>query len=256
MKRKKFDVLFEKQFKKVLIMNKLVFLLLLVIPTFSFAWNKIWYVSEGGKGKKDGTSWENAAPDLTYFLQNPFLYPDTILNPLCIIDTSDVIWVSKGRYSPILIWNGCDTTKGKPYNPFANRVSIYGGFEGWETHLSERTDWRNNESIIDGHNTCHCLWIEGVSCLYNGDIGIKIDGFTLENSIDSLEGGAIRVVNNSPLLSNIVIKNNVCSSLMYFENAQTNRGVEYNGHVYLYNILCYDNDIVIKNTINPSKKMQ
>ena len=68
---------------------------------------RIWYVSQNGRGNKDGTSWSNAAADICDIIKKDYSYP---LYPL----PGDEIWVSQGTYSPIILWKGNDTIQ---YNP-------------------------------------------------------------------------------------------------------------------------------------------
>lgn len=50
-------------------MKKLITLLFIICFTNSYA--TIWYISEGGFGTKDGSSWGNAAADFPDLLQDP-----------------------------------------------------------------------------------------------------------------------------------------------------------------------------------------
>lgn len=54
-------------------MKKIVTLLLIICFTNSYA--TIWYISEGGSGAKDGTSWGNAAADFPDLLQDYTVNP-------------------------------------------------------------------------------------------------------------------------------------------------------------------------------------
>lgn len=90
------------------------------------------YVTPGGAGLFDGTSWDNA-------------YPGTQLQTA--IDNSGIteVWVKKGTYT-----TGSDAS----YFRMKNNVAIYGGFSGSETSLSQRTDFGSggaNETIFNGH---------------------------------------------------------------------------------------------------------
>lgn len=123
-------------------MKKIVTLLLIICFTNSYA--TIWYISEGGSGAKDGTSWGNAAADF------PDLLQDYTVNPSQKWDTQgpihpnpgDTIFVSYGTYSPIVLWHGekFDSTTNMYYQSHQNLIHIYGGFSRKETSLEERTN--------------------------------------------------------------------------------------------------------------------
>ncbi len=51
-------------------MKKIVYILCFLMNTI-LCNSKIWYVKEGGSGNKDGSSWSNAAEDITALLQDP-----------------------------------------------------------------------------------------------------------------------------------------------------------------------------------------
>lgn len=220
--------------------NKLFSVLLIVLLGISsFSSAKIWFVSEGGHGLGDGTSWTNAASDImdlipafdvievfdTTTLTTITLFRlDTALIQSNYCQLHDTIFVSSGIYSPLFIWNGkgCnnsyffqnnDTTLYG--NIYQNEICIFGGFEGTENNLSERV-LGAHPSIIDGRRQNNCVWIEGKS-------NVILDGFTLTNGEG--EGSAIRAVDCSSLFSNLIItQNNSDSCTLYFENVGKNRG--------------------------------
>ncbi|MDD5975137.1 MAG: hypothetical protein PUC14_05345 [Bacteroidales bacterium] len=140
-------------------MKKLITLLLIICFTNSYA--TIWYVSEGGKGTKDGTSWSNAAADFPDLLQDPTVNPSQKWDTQGPIrpNPGDTIFVRYGTYSPIFLWHGetIDPNTNDYYQSHANLIHIYGGFSGNETSLEERTNWKYYESIIDGQNNYNCI---------------------------------------------------------------------------------------------------
>ena len=211
----------------------------------------IWYISEGGRGNKDGTSWSNAASDFPDLLQNPSVNQNTVWSSQGQIlpKPEDTIFVSAGRYSPIIIWCPNDTTSnGVSRVSFEGRIHIYGGFCGDETSLDERMYWYDKESIIDGDSIYKCIWIENQykeTDQYKKEI--VIDGFTLENGYG--HGAAIRIVNNTPLLSNLKIKNNVGSPILYFENCQEDTLDRYNSNLILCNSIIAHNQVLYTNDL-------
>ncbi|MDO4190472.1 MAG: hypothetical protein Q4D14_02130 [Bacteroidales bacterium] len=224
--------------RKLKITFRIVFILLSLCLTTNA---KIWYVSQGGRGNYDGTSWDNASPDIKNLIPS-FTAIDTIdscNNPLTTIfyidsyhpqsnklcQPFDTIFVSRGTYSPLYMWNGngcgglfCQGTS-FPYNLYGNyyhnQISIFGGFKGDEPSLSDRI-LGLYPSVIDSGDTAKCVWIEGRSF-------VVMDGFTLTNGAG--EGSAIRAVDCSSLFSNLIItKNNNDTCTLYFENVGKNRG--------------------------------
>ncbi|MGM9795044.1 MAG: hypothetical protein ACI3ZZ_02330 [Candidatus Aphodosoma sp.] len=218
-------------------MRKISLVIILLISTM-FCNSKIWYVKEGGSGLKDGSSWGNAAEDLPVLLQNPNVDQDTIwssqgrLKP----NVDDTIFVAQGTYSPIVIWDPAnyDSINSMYRTSHRGRIKIFGGFSGKESSLSDRINWPMNESIIDGEGKYSCLWIEGQDSIHNQySKDIVIDGFTLRNGFG--EGAAIRIVHNSPLLSNLNIVDNVGNPILWFENCDFDTLDRYSNVLLLYN---------------------
>ena len=56
-------------------MKRIVTLILILIICFSNSYSTIWYISEGGSGTKDGSSWGNAAADFPDLLQDYTVNP-------------------------------------------------------------------------------------------------------------------------------------------------------------------------------------
>ena len=213
----------------------LIFLFFIILCQNIFC--KIWYVSEGGRGAQDGTSWADAASDFVHLLQYPFSSPGLTQGAI-LPNPQDTIFVSEGTYSPILLWYD-DSTK---TNSFFNEIHIYGGFEGWEYGLDDRTDWANNPSIIDAKGLTNCIWVESYKDTINQYIKhIVIDGFILINGLG--QGGAIRTVNETPLFSNLIIKDNEGYPLLYFENARDTTD-RYLGNTILNNCLVHSNRVI------------
>lgn len=228
-------------------MKKFIFTILFLTIILPLCKGDIWYISEGGRGNKDGTSWSNAASDFPDLLQNPSVNQNTVWSSQGQIlpKPGDTIFVSVGRYSPIVIWCPDDKTSNNGVSrvSFEGRIHIYGGFSGDETSLEERMSWYDKESIIDGDGTYKCIWIEDQ---YKGTDNYKkeiiIDGFTLENGYG--QGAGIRIVNNSPLLSNLKIKDNLGFPILYFENCQEDILDRYNSNVILCNSVIAQNQIL------------
>lgn len=105
--------------------------------------DEILFVKKGGSGSKNGSSWDNAAPELAdaLFAAN--------LN-----DRIYEIWVAGGTYHPLYRPDNFSNADPKsPYNSFllVPSASIYGGFKGDESELADRDlSLTANASILSG----------------------------------------------------------------------------------------------------------
>lgn len=224
-------------------MKKIIFLILFILLCNN-CFSVIWYVSEGGRGNNDGTSWSNAAADFPDLFQNPYIAPGNtqgLIKP----NIQDTIFVSEGIYSPILLWYDDSSQT----NTFKNEIHIYGGFKGWENSLQERMEWSQHPSIIDAKHLTYCIWVESYKKNQNQYVKhVVIDGFTLINGYG--QGGAIRVVNETPLFSNLIVKENEGFPVLYFENARDTFD-RYLGNTILNNCIVDNNTIVEPSYIMP-----
>jgi hypothetical protein len=106
--------------------------------------NGVVYVSVGGKGSKDGSSWDNAFPDLAYPLH-------LARWPSGCGDNIKEIWVSKGRYMPLYRAAGASNSRDVAF-VMAPGVKLYGGFPANAlagTGMASR-DWRANPTVLSG----------------------------------------------------------------------------------------------------------
>lgn len=108
--------------------------------------------------------------------------------------------------------------------------------------------WYDKESIIDGDSTYKCIWIENQ---YKGTDQYKkeivIDGFTLENGYG--QGAAIRIVNNTPLLSNLKIQD-IVGRTIYVANCNSSDLIINQLTPGMYFIVIqYDNKIIYTDKI-------
>ena len=106
---------------------------ILIIINSNYVESSIIYVKSDATGLNNGTSWSNAYILLQSALDN------------AIID--DQIWVAAGTYYPTKKVGGTDE-RNRAFK-MKNNVSIYGGFAGNETMLSNRY-WQKNETILSG----------------------------------------------------------------------------------------------------------
>jgi len=108
------------------------------------------YVNANASGANNGTSWTNAYTDL----RNSFLNAQE----------GDEIWVAKGTY------HRTGTDRNFSFAWTKDYVSIYGGFSGSETSLSQR-DWRANETILSGDMDQDGDMSDNSYCVFVGPYG-------------------------------------------------------------------------------------
>ena len=148
------------------------------------------YVDSNASGNNDGTSWADAFNDLQ--------------DALAAATVGTEIWVAAGTYYP----SGDD-----PSVSFVipSGVSLYGGFSGTETDLSQR-DVVSNITILEGDspnflNSYLVVYIAGSSN------NARLDGFTIsggngEYGTDNY-GGGIKIEGGAePVLANLTIQLN------------------------------------------------
>ncbi|MBM4103936.1 MAG: hypothetical protein FJ263_07780 [Planctomycetes bacterium] len=162
---------------------------------------RIIYVNHTATGDADGTSWQNAYPDL----------------PLALADAvnGDEIWVAMGTYY-------------SPANTFQlkNNMALYGGFAGFETLRTQR-DWKTNKTILSGNNIRRVFYHPASLQL---NISAILDGFTIADGNVYVEwqawawpwpdrkeaaGGGILNENCSPTIRNCIFLNNTAYGYVY-----------------------------------------
>ncbi|MCW5207481.1 hypothetical protein VU11_02200, partial [Desulfobulbus sp. US2] len=129
------------------------------------AYSATLYVDQdNSSGTEDGTSWSTAYTDLQ----------DALFNPA----SGDEVWVAEGTYYPVSASNPTVLQRYTSFDLKVN-VTVYGGFAGTESALSER-DWEEHLTILSGaigiadddtDNSFHVL---------RGAVGATIDGFIVE----------------------------------------------------------------------------
>lgn len=131
------------------------------------------YVNENATGSiHNGKSWSTA-----------YLTLQAALQAAASTNGPDQIWVAEGTYSP---GSSANATFNLP-----NDVSIFGGFNGTETRLSQR-NISKNPTILDGNDITNDI------ITANGVVAF-LDGLTIEGASNPDGGGAAIVDNNSIL---------------------------------------------------------
>ncbi|MEI6140339.1 MAG: right-handed parallel beta-helix repeat-containing protein, partial [Mariniphaga sp.] len=162
------------------------------------------YVNASATGLKNGTSWTNAYTSL----------PSAIAAATKHFE----IWVAAGTYKPTT-----ETDRTISFN-MKDGVSIYGGFAGTETSLSER-NLTANETILSGDigtsgvntdNSYHVVYSTGLT--YTA----ILDGFTIQDGHSDTDGGGVYNLSSSPTISNCKIVGNVadrCGGGLYNQSS-------------------------------------
>ncbi|NLJ82554.1 MAG: T9SS type A sorting domain-containing protein [Bacteroidales bacterium] len=159
-------------------------------PTTSLIYpdsNHIVYISPTGAGTKDGSSWENASPNLSFAVQRPYANPTQI-------------WVKKGTYYG-------DTNLSTAF-VVADGNRVYGGFGGSEVadfDLNLR-NFTINKSILDGQYKTRVVNTKES----NSDKPTLLDGFIIQNGSSSSGGAGVYM--NGGTLSNCIIRFNTTDS--------------------------------------------
>jgi len=160
---------------------KIVLMFFLIATMAGAASAATLYVGAGLENSGDGTSWATAYASLEDALDNAA--------------EGDEIWMQGGTY-PIEVNFGISSP---------NNVSIYGGFSGTETALSQR-DFAANPTILDGSAL---LYAGDLFSIYSTASGIIIDGLTIANY--SSIGAAMRI-SGGATIRNCNFFNNTTSS--------------------------------------------
>ncbi|MCP9767172.1 hypothetical protein EGI22_04570 [Lacihabitans sp. LS3-19] len=195
------------------------------INSSQFSASDIIYVKINATGTNDGSNWLNAFTDLQ----------DAIDTNVCGAN----IWVTGGVYLPKTDLYGNSSPIDLLDKTFhlSKNMKIYGGFLGTETLLTQR-NWATNKTILSGdinsddvytffngnpnflnleENVYHVLVttnldnssdINGIEISGGNGIGIDYSG---TDDISQEVGGGIYNHNSSPLITNIIVRNNLAS---------------------------------------------
>lgn len=166
---------------------------------------QIIYVKRGASGAANGSSWQDAYPELR-----------TALTAAASITGSKEIWVAQGEYKPT---SGIDRTLSFKLLP---QTFLYGGFVGNETSKDAR-NWRLNRTVLSGDLGAQFIKTDNsYHVLVATDMGNAsgADGFIITGASDTGAavgtGGGVLIQSDlsltSPKFSNCVFENNEVSA--------------------------------------------
>ncbi len=161
-----------------------------------------WYVNASAQPPQDGLSWKTAFASLQTALEKS--------------KSGDEIWVARGTYIP-------HATDRNISFQLKKQVSVYGGFAGNETALTQR-DIRKNPTVLSGNIGKGDKTKNTVTILKGAD-GAVLDGFTVSDAYstdkarmhlvpsdirknDMEVGGGMRNFKVSPIVRNCIFRNN------------------------------------------------
>ncbi|MDR1181170.1 MAG: T9SS type A sorting domain-containing protein [Bacteroidales bacterium] len=203
--------LLKKAVKKIAVMA-----LLSMVLTTEINAQQIWYVTQGGNGNQNGTSWINAASGV--MLQ-------TIISNASL--QGGQIWVAEGDYyAPVP----------DGFRIYDN-IELYGGFAGWENHLEQR-DFNSNITVLKGqqNQSWHVVSI-------NNALNTRVDGFHITGgnanggaTTYDRSGGGIFVLSSNPILANLEIHHN------YANNGYGGGIAVYEGNITMFDCMIHENE--------------
>ncbi len=224
---------------KLLSMKKLSNFILIISFTLISAISsaQIVYITPGGSGTMDGSSWANALPG-----NNPGTGGYTRLSDTLRHSVSGTqFWVAEGTYLPCV-----DNDRTKSFEILQN-VSVYGGFAGNETNITAR-DWKTHQTIFSGNigydslktdNCHHVVKTTGNNWTQVSNLdGLYIaDGYALENGAPQndkrLIAGGIYIYPNTKLtVFQCTIYDNTAYS---YGGGLYNEGLMTVSHCHFYN---------------------
>lgn len=149
-----------------------IYFLLYFLPIYA---GEIFYVSTTGNDINDGKTWATAFANVQTAID--------AAGKVASYGSPSQVWIAKGTYK-----HGSAMT-------MKSNVEIYGGFEGIETRLDQRT--KSNETILDGSNL-HQVF-------NNSDITgiVSINDITIQNGYSNSDGGGIYNYNTSITINNV-----------------------------------------------------
>lgn len=198
--------LFAPVYSKII---KTLLTILLLFPLTSFS-QSIIYVKHDAVGVNNGSSWTDAYT--------------TLYSALANATAEDTIWVAQGSYYPEDISGRWSTLQ------MIKEVSVYGGFNGTETDLSQR-DHEINTTILSGDIGVADDATDNAYHVVTAIDTARIDGFTIQEGYadgggyTTNSGGGIFIYSPGGL-EDFVVANCILKD---------NKAVAYGGAIHNYN---------------------
>ncbi len=156
------------------------------------SWSATVYVDSTATGANNGTSWANAFT--------------SVQNALTAALSGDAIWVANGTYYPTTTTNRTLSFQLKA------GVTLYGGFAGNETLLSQR-NWVTNLSILSGDIGVKGIITDNSYHVVRGDSASStaaVNGFTISRGradglLNDARGGGVYLTGGNQTLANLTI---------------------------------------------------
>ncbi|HOY15039.1 MAG TPA: right-handed parallel beta-helix repeat-containing protein [Saprospiraceae bacterium] len=213
----------------------------LLFGNFIFA--QILYVKFDAVGTGNGSSWANAYIN--------------IQDAINTATSGTQIWVSQGTYKPTKDPFGASSNMKTLTFYLKNGVALYGGFDGTEMSLAERT--LDNPTILSGQlGANNASKVNHVVLSVHDNANTILDGFIVENAycnglfgitvegvaINATMGAGIAAYNSSMIIRNTIVRNNEASvgGGIFTENSNTtilnsqisnNSGIDGGGITYV-----------------------
>jgi len=183
--------------------KKAILLAIFSLTSYFLSAQTIKYVTPGGTGLKDGSSWLNAYSGGSL---------QTAINSVATLPGGGQVWVASGTYTLTMDSSGIasPTDARTKTLTMKKNVKIYGGFDGTEISLSARSIQSAARSIINGNSCYHVVTYNRVA-----DTTALLDGFKITGGYANTSGSGrdigAGIFAVGGVVANCTISNNISS---------------------------------------------